>query len=218
MDLSALQSSPEVRAALGAISSADPCVSALRDGCVIEGHICRFTIGTMILLQSAGNRIFDGDFQDEDEDARSYDVLEAIFLCADESIDDAVWLIQDERKLGKAVKRFARKLGYAGRKYAISTFTQWIADIEQTMPQGCDDGEESSKGASDWWVDAIDIIASEYHWPEDFIIWQLPITRAIRYQEAIVARKSGERRATDISDDAINALEILEKKKADENG
>lgn len=211
MDLK-LQSSQEARAVLESISSALPCLSLLRDVCVIEGYVCRFTIGTLTLLQAANNRVFNGGDVDPDE----LDILEAFYLCCDEHIDDSVWIARDPDELSKAVKKFAKGLGRSGRKIAVNDYILWLNDTNEAMPQG--DGSEGGSVPTDWWVDAVDVLASEYNWSEEYIIWQLPIIRSLRYQEALCARRSGERRAADISDETVKALELLEEKKESTDG
>jgi len=212
MEIDSIESSPEIGEVLGFMSDTRPLLSCFRDGRIIEGHLCRFTIGTMMLMQVSGNVIFGGS---EDEEITNADILEALYLCCDENIDDAVWIADDPKLLKKAVKRFSRRLGYAGRKYAVEDFAEWLQETEAVMPQrsGNEDGAPID---ADWWVDAVDIMASEYGWPEEFIIWRLPFVRAIRYQDSMLARKTGERRVSDISDGTMKALD--EAKKLREKG
>jgi len=57
-------------------------------------------------------------------------------------------------------------------------------------------------------------LACQYHWEEEFILWYLPLTRAIKYQERICARNNGDTVSENISDDIMTALDNIEEMKS----
>lgn len=78
IDLSEFQSRNDVRAALADVKRVAPPLSSLRDGIVIDGIICRLTIGSLTLLQIANNEIFFSDDVDTDKPLDDKSIFECI--------------------------------------------------------------------------------------------------------------------------------------------
>jgi hypothetical protein len=216
MDVVEFQSSEDVRAALEGLKRAVPHLPSMRDGIIIEGEVCRLTIGTLTLLQIADNQIFFSDESDIDKPIDELSLFQCFWLCAEGNIDEAVWIADKKEELEKTVKRFMR--GFSKRKRArmCEQAENWIASQVSVVEQMA--GQENDAGSSlpaRWRTECVDVIASAYGWDEFFITWRLPLVRAMEYQEAIGLRISGEQGSDDIQDKTI---ELLEKQKEATNG
>ncbi len=181
----------------------------LRDGALIDGLVCRLTIGVMALLEAAQCKILSGD-----SELSEYDVALALWLSMDCNRDDAVRIANDTQELERRIEDFAA--GYSRKKFSavLDEFNDWFCATFALLPSPSKT-EGEPKPRPDWWKDAVDIIAHQYGWTEYFILWELPLVRVIGYQETIVARETGQRVAAEIDDRVIEALDLLEKGKED---
>jgi len=213
MDLNEFQSRKEVRAALECVHGVAPSLYPMRDGVLIDGFTCRLTIGTLVLLQIAQNEIFFSDEGQIDDPLSDYAIFECLWLCCEDNLDMAVNIAGDKERLEKQVKKLMGGYFAKERQRIHREISAWIRTQVTTVEQmGSDEGDDSTL-LSDWWVDAVDILASNYSWSEEFILWRLPLIRAMKYQEAIALRINDEQRSTDIKDETVEALELLEKEK-----
>lgn len=200
-----VEASIEVQEALASYGASAPLLEPLHDGAIIVGHVCGLTIGRLVLMEVANDSVFSGAHSEEPS---IEDILSTIYFTMDDSIDDAVWLAADPLRKEKVVKKFWRGYSKRARRKAVSDFSQWMARISLCLPLG--DSQDSDKRPK-WWVGVVDILASEYGWGEHYILWELPLVRAVYYQEAILQRKTGEDVPDEISDDIIAALEAAER-------
>jgi len=195
----------ELQAALSVAEGAAPRLECFRDGRIICGLVCRLTIGRLALMNVAGCRIFSGKEELPDES----DVLKALYFTVEDNLDESVWLADDSGKLDKKIKRFFNGFDPFQKREAMVQLNEWFLNIAASLPQGS--GTESGgRRRVDWWVDAVDTLASEYHWREGFILWQLPLVRAIKYAERIGCRIEGRPVVDDISDNVMAALDMME--------
>ena len=195
-----LHSDEALSAALQDVEAgARPLVVCFRDGKEIAGHWCRLTIGTMAMLDASGNSIF----SDSGKEPTVRDCLEAIYICSERNQNDLVWIVDDPKKLAKAVDRFSGGFFRRGSYKAANQFQEWLSEMYATM-QAPESGGHIKQ--AQWWADLVDVFASEYHWDEEYILWRLPIVRAYQYQVSIAGRRSGEGRVNEISDSMCHAL------------
>jgi hypothetical protein len=215
MKLSEFQTREEVRAVLENVGRTAPSLAPLRDGIVIDGSICRLTIGVLMLLQIVDNDIFFSEEEDMDAPISVQAMFECFWLCNEDNLDTAITVADDRERLDKIINKLVRSYGKRRQKAICSEVSDWIRGQVTTIEQisSGDEGEETPL-PSDWWVEAVDTLASTYGWSEEFILWKLPVVRAMKYQEAIAVRLEGEQRSSDIDDDAIKALKLLEEEKA----
>jgi len=216
MNLREFQSREEVRVALSLVERVAPPLAPLRDGAIIGGNVCRLTVGTLCLLQVAQNEIFFANDINKEHPVEEYEFFEALWLCSEDNVDTAVWITDDPERLEAEVKSFMRGFRKKARARICAEFSSWVEEQVRALEQASKEGDEDTQLPSDWWVDSVDVLAFQYHWPEDYIMWKLPLVRALKYQEAINDRLEGKERSTDISPEAIDALKLLEKEK--ENG
>jgi hypothetical protein len=184
-------------------------LESFRDGRIIDGLVCRMTIGRLALMGAAGCKIFSSDNGTEIDEN---DVLVAWWFTIEDNVDKAVYIADDEELMSAEIGKLRRRCSPIRISSIVDEVQGWLTDISEAMPQG--DGNDSGGGVSpNWWTGALDIIASAYGWDEEFILWYLPLTRAIKYQERICARVKGEAVSDDISDDVTQALERIEEMK-----
>lgn len=217
MDFEKIRSSESVKAAISKLALAAPPVEPLRDGRLIAGVTCRITVGTLMLMQTTRNKVF---FQDESgDDFGLYDIFEAVLIGADEYRDEIIIAADNSESIKKMAKRFMR--GFSKKKQAVveEEFYYWLSWIAESISQTADGGNDCDSFISnDWWIDAVDSIASEYGWDEEFIIWYMPITRVLSYQSAINARKQNIIRSSGIDSNAIELLQAIKKEVENNNG
>jgi hypothetical protein len=218
MDVVEFQSREEVRVALESVKRVAPSLSPMRDGVVIEGLVCRLTIGTLALLQSAQNEIFFSEEERIDEPLSDYAIFECLWMCDEANLDMAVNIAAEKEVLKKEVNKLMGGYGRRGRAKIHAIVSQWIRSQIDTVEQmGTGEGDDVTLSA-DWWVDSVDIIASNYGWSEEFILWRMPLVRAMKYQEAIALRLNSEQRSSDINDNALEALKLFDEERQAENG
>ena len=191
-------------------AGAAPSLELFRDGIIIKDHVCRLTLGKFALLHIAGNRLFDA--RAGKAAVTTYDVFEALYMLADEHLDEIVWMADDKPALAKAVCRFKDTFSRRTAAEAVDTVCAWLQRLLDALPQNkearADDSASTMKAA--WWVQTADLIFSEYSWSEHYVLWLLPMPRALRYVEAICARKGGTGMVDDISPDIMDALDKAE--------
>ena len=184
--------------------SVSPHVGYLRDGILISDEWCRLTVGTLVLLQSCDNKIFTAD---RAEDVTIEDVIEAFYFLMAKNIDDAVWMSEDDYARAKAVKKLMKRC--KPEQVAVDVYA-WLSEVGQLMPQG---REQSGGGFADWWTQLVDLIAHEYGWEEYYILWELPFVRAMKYCDAIIARRGGDPLSNEIEGPMAEALDKIEERK-----
>ena len=179
-----------------------PHIELLRDGREIAGEWCQFTMGVIVLLEATRNPLFITESGDE---PTVMDVAEAYWLMQPRHVDKAVWMVSDG-SCKKAVERYAQSLGHSGRAQMCDDLSAWIWDILDALPPAREsDGDIGDDRRSDWYMDALDMIASEYGWDEHYIMWELPWARNVRLREALIARRNGKPIVDDYSDE-IDAM------------
>ena len=186
-------------------------LESFRDGRMIDGYACRLTLGRLALMGLAECRIFSDD---DKEGLTEYDVLKAWWFTIEENIDSAVYMADDKEALDKEIEKLVKHRTPHRRAEITDEVEAWLVDISESIPQSGGDSDGCVMRA-DWWVDAVDCIASQYNWNEEFILWYLPLVRAIKYQEKICARINGESVSDDISNDITVALDKIEEMKKD---
>lgn len=195
-----LNSDEQLSTALHEIEDgARPLVVCFRDGKDISGNWCRFTYGTLALLDASGNAIF----AEGSSEPTVRDCIEALYICSERHQDRLVWIVDNPELLAKAVDRFSSGFFKRGLHKAADDFYSWILEMYGTMQAPVSEGHVKQ---GQWWADGVDGIASEYHWDEEYILWRLPIVRAYQYQESIAARKGGGSRVNEIPDSMCSAL------------
>ena len=161
-----------------------PHCEILRDVRIVGGEVCRLTMGGIVLCEAAGNPIFSENGADDE-----MSVVEAFWLLQDRNLDDAVWLVEDKKALRRRVAKYA--LGFSNRAISdiIGSFSSWLNDVADSLPRG-----EGGGGVrrADWYIDAIDQLAHEYGWTDEFIMWQLSWVRNVRLRESIVSRRNNK--------------------------
>lgn len=208
-----INSEDRVQRILSGVGRRRCALESFRDGRIIDGYNCRLTIGRLALMGIAECKIFSCA---TDVELSGDDVLAAWWFTIEDNIDNAVNVADDSERLQKEVERIKRGRTEARLNSIIDEVQGWLVDVSDAMPQTSEDGEQVIR--VDWWADALDMLASQYHWSEEFILWYLPLVRAIKYQERICARSKGESVSDDISEDIVSALEELKEIKGKENG
>ena len=192
-------------AILGEISSrVVPHIGYLRDGVEIAGQSCRLTTGSLVLMQVCENKIFNSDGP---QDVTIADVIEALYFLIADNINDAVWVAEDDKARAKAVKKLMKRC--KPEQVAVDVYA-WLSEVGQLMPQG---REQSGGGFADWWTQLVDLIAHEYGWEEYYILWELPFVRAMKYCDAIIARRGGDPLSNEIEGPMAEALDKIEERK-----
>jgi hypothetical protein len=187
-------------------------LESFRDGRLIDGLACRMTMGRLALMGVANCKIFSSD---DDVELTEDDVIEAWWFTIEDNIDMAVMLADQPELLAKEIAKLKKGRTKNKMSAIVDDVQAWLTDIAETMPQGKGGDEGGCVMRADWWADALDVIASQYHWSEEFILWYLPLVRAIKYQERICARTNGEAVSEDIGDDITGALDKIEEMKTD---
>jgi len=192
---------------LGNLPSIAMPIEPLRDGRIIDGYACRMTIGRLALIEASGCKLFCGT---ESDTVSEFDVFLAFWMTIEDHIDEAVRVCEDGERLKKEIESFIGQYSKKKATAVCASFYEWLSDIAKCMPQRCvDDGASGQSRRREWWPGLVDILASEYHWGEGYILWQLPLVRAIKYQEHIYSRQSGQAPADDIGDDIAYALDSI---------
>jgi len=183
------QFSEMVREYSNRVSSPRAHMEIIRDGRIIAGESCRLTLGTIVLCETALNPLFVDGYTC----ATILDVLEAFWLCQDRNLDDAVYLVDNQDELRRVIIKYANNFTQKDLLEITIDFSQWMENIKSSFPISppCDDGAVIDSRRSDWYIDNIDQIASEYGWKPEFIMWELPWTRNVRLRESITARLKG---------------------------
>lgn len=208
MDSPQLKSSEDVEAALDSIGRAAPTLEFFRDGRLIDDHPCRLTIGRLALLEISEAKLFIAEPEEEIQPTE-YDIFHGWWFTIEENLDESVLIADQKDLVRKAVRKLMDGYSRKERQGIIDQFRSWLTDISNCMPQ-LEQGGSGKTHRKDWWLDCIDILGFQYHWSESFLLWYLPLPRAIRYQESIASRISGEPIIDEISDDVINALDRIE--------
>ena len=183
--------------------SLPPCahMELLRDGRVIAGEVCRFTMGTVVLCESARNPFFCGG----SKDATDIDLIEAYWLMQERNISDAVWLVEDGQKLRKQISKYAKGLTTRDRIQIANELFTWLNDIHNAMPTSQGD-EVGDTRRADWYLDIIDVFAERYGWSDEHVMWYLPWARNVRLREAAASRTTGKPVQDEIDSDLAELL------------
>lgn len=206
-----LRNHPEFKAALEEVAEGvKPRLGCLRDGVILGGYSCRLTIGKMALLGAADSKIFrrKGD-KGADEPIEIDDIFEAVLLLSDELLDEMIWIADKPALLKKRVVKFRKRFGIRSAARLCATFTAWLSEQAALLPDPSDDKDDTSAPRPEWYLEVVDLLANQYKWREQFILWDLSLIRAARYQECIVCRVTGRPMVADISKPVIEALELM---------
>ena len=231
--MAAIRSDPDVIAA-GRAYNTEPArftPEALQSGVIIDGFACRLTPGTLALLRSAQARCL--GYEPEKGGLRKYDVWLGVFLMADECRNEAISVIGDDDELRAAVRKFGRKVNAktAGGQL-FEFFTRQGRALGYVMPPQSGEGDKGKaepagdawRAPDDAWVDDLDLVAKEYGWNDNYILWEVPVVRISRLKDAIRARRAGKPRTNCGDQRSIQYLQAIEragerlKKKEAENG
>jgi len=163
-----------------------PHLELIRDGRTIAGEDCRLCMGHIVLCEAAGNAIFGGE-----KDPDSVDIIEAFWLMQDRNVSAASWLVNDHDRLHKTVSKYAMGLSRGDVREVGDGIAQLLHDTLDSMPKSSTG--ESGASRSDWYLDVVDIFASQYGWDWHHVMWELPWSRNVRLREAMGARMKGDR-------------------------
>ena len=215
--VAALRSDPEIIEATKEVENATPefTADAFQSGVFIDGFPCRLTIGTLSLLRAAESRMI--GYGDKTSPASDYDIALAVFLLSDETRNLAVSVIADEDELDSAVNHFAARLNIKAAAGDLFEFLRRASHAYESVGLGVDP-ETGESAASVWnapddaWSDDVDLIAHEYGWMDNYILWELPLIRFSRLRDSIAARRSGKPRSGIRADSSLKLLQMIEEK------
>jgi len=217
-----LRSDPKIAALADAHDQAEPrfTLEAFQSGVLISGYACRLTIGTLALLRATASRCL--GYGEDTSPLTDRDIVQAVFLMADEKRNEAVSVADDGAELAVSVRRFGRSLNVALAAYELLEFLRRTgAALRENVVVVADGDEEEEEilnvfhAPDDSWSDDLDLLAHEYHWRDDRILWEIPLVLVARQRESIAARRSGQPRTASRADTGIRLLEAL-KEKGDE--
>lgn len=185
---------------------AQPHCELLRDGRDIAGEWCRLSMGGIVLCEAAGNPIFTPN---TGKDPTSVDVLEAYWLWQDRNLDEAVWLVQDPPALRRTIGKYAAGLSWKNMEQINAAIASWLGEILKALPNVPDSGDLGDDRRGDWYIEIVDVLAHEYRWGDEFIMWRLPWVRNVRLCEAACARRSGKPIVEDRSEELDALMQTL---------
>ena len=202
-------------------------VGAFQSGVVVDGYPCRLTTGTLALLRATGSRLL--GFGKDRGPLSAYDIALGVFLLADDARNIAVSCVDDADELAREVKRFAKRLNPRIAAVQIIEYITRTGEALKTYKANTEEPEnQSAPSESLWdapdddWADDVDLLAHEYGWRDDYIIWEVPIIRIVKLKESISARRSGNPRRPRKDKETIELLEAVieagDKIKEVENG
>lgn len=205
-----IRSDPKVAALASAHEDAAPrfTLEALQSGVLISGYPCRLTTGSLALLRSCRSRCL--GFGKDESDLTDYDIALAVFLMAEETRNEAVSVADNAKELRDAVKRFSRTLHI---ELAAVELLEYLRRVGRALwePGGSDAAESEVFGApDDGWSDDVDLLAHEYGWSDEYILWELPVVRIAKLKTSIVARREGKPRQPSRAETGIALLKAIE--------
>jgi hypothetical protein len=211
--VSQIREDPKVAALAAAHDSAASrfTLEAFQNGVVVAGHACRLTIGTLALLRATSSRCL--GFGKDESALTDHDIEQAVFLMAEDARNVAVSVADDAAELRKSVRKFGR---------ALNTPLAAVELLEMLRRNGvalrpgntasAAPGEDESvfHAPDDAWSDDVDLLAHEYGWRDDYILWEIPLVRVARLRESIVARRTGKSRTSSRDASGIAFLQAVE--------
>lgn len=221
----AIRETDEVSAAAASLAAAGSTftLEAFRSGVFVDTFSCRMTIGTLALLRGVSSRCI--GYGKNTGPLTDYDIALAVFVMSDENRGLAVSHCDDEDELKAAVKKIRRRLNI---NRAAVDLMELLRRVDIAMNPGAppadDNPEEEDKDAlevaeldnvwrapDDAWADDVDLLAHEYGWRDDYILWEVPLCRVIRLKESLRARRSGKPRTTRTGRSTGRLLAAIEK-------
>lgn len=162
---------------------ADNDVFLLCDGVVVCGHAISLTMGGLAVLQHVRN-----PFVCRSE--RKADVLaacEVLFVCAEDTMDIAVSTAADKELFAAQATKFARGYSRKKQREIMQSIGNYMQAVNECLPE-LKTGDDYNRHDPRWWTALVDMLASEYKWPEEYIVWGLPYVRVIEYRDRIIER------------------------------
>jgi len=193
-------------------------LEAFWNGVKIDGYACRVTVGTMALLRVSKSRCL--GYGDSEEPLSAFDIAEAVFLISDDKRNIAVSVANKKDLLEKAVKSFAKELDAQTASEQLIEYLARISDALKAPDEfnadgsvvQCDVQHDTFDDIDDSWSYDVDILAHEYGWSDEYILWELPLIRAVKLKEAIATRRSSNKKTRKRDTSAIDVLKALEKR------
>lgn len=179
----------------------------IKDGRLICGEPCRLTMGILVLSELIGNPIFNNS---GDQIPDMMDIMELLWLCRDNNINKAVNLVENPDELRRHVAKFSSGFSDKEIETIADEMSTWIGDIIKCIPTVQNDNQTNTQTIDkqmDWYIDTLDMVASEYGWDYNYIMWTLPWARVIRLCKSIVARKTGKPIIHDTTDELDNFMD-----------
>jgi len=207
--VAALRGDPEVQAAFDAYDREEPTftLEAFQNGVLIDGAPCRLTVGTLALLRATRSRCL--GYGEDAGPIRIEDITLAMFLLCDDTRNVAVSVADDPDELAAALAKYGRTINVKRCAVELFEFLRRSGAALRT-----DDTQEENvfRAADDSWADDVDLLAHEYGWSDEYILWEIPLVRISRLKESIVARRKGEPRRSRRDKGGIALLDAIEKK------
>lgn len=177
----------------------------LRDGRPVCGYPCRFTMGSIVLLEAAGNPIFTESEREPDEP----DLFEAFWILQPANIHAAVYLCEDHEERKRILSKYMCGFSRKKRHKIAGELASWIIDIFNALPP--EEQKENSDRSPYWYVSTIDVFASQYGYTDEHTMWYLPWARNVCEQKAIIQRLTGERPLEPFTEELESFINIARK-------
>ena len=211
--VAALREDPEIAALFAEHDNATPVftLEAFRNIVLIDTYACRMTLGTLAMLRAASSRCL--GYGDSKAPITDYDVALAVFLMADECRNAAVTVLDDADALVTRVRKLQRRIDCDIAAAHILIFFERL-DVAKRGNAPKIEGPTPVlfHAPDDAWADDLDLICHEYHWSDEYVLWELPLSRLVKLKQSMTARRNGKSRTASRDESGIRLLDALAKK------